>query len=291
VKQSLRSLIRHLIDYAGLFPPAGLPMTDAVRNYAAYREGDDSFALGRFIVPISRLDEFNIEATEYLAEASRPWRLSALAGSDVRADAAILTRYHAGFAQGVDVDTVEVKASSEAEILNASSAFPDLTIYFEIPVNRPDLFPLIVSEGHRTKIRTGGITPQAFPQADTITRFIANCYEGGAMFKATAGLHHPLRCDRPLTYEADAPVGTMHGFINVFLAATAIPFGMEVERATELLMETDASAFRFEDEAVYWRDAVMSTEEISEVRDRFAISFGSCSFEEPLGDLRELGWI
>jgi hypothetical protein len=291
VKQSIRSLTRHLIDYAGLFPPAGLTMDEAVRNYAAYRESDDSFALGRFVVPITRLDEFLIEATPYLAEASRPWRLSALGGSDVRADAQMLERYRAQFAQSVDVDTLEMKAESEEQILAASSAFPDVMIYFEIPPLRDDLLPLLVSEGHRAKIRTGGITTDAFPTAELVARFIASCYDGGVMFKATAGLHHPLRCDRALTYESDAPVGTMHGFVNVFLAATAIPFGMEESTAVDLLMETDPEAFHFDDEVVTWRDVTISTEEISEVRERFAVSFGSCSFEEPLDDLRALGWM
>lgn len=49
----LRTLLIHAVDYAGLFPPAKLDMETAVRNYASYQEGEHSWALGRFIVPVS----------------------------------------------------------------------------------------------------------------------------------------------------------------------------------------------------------------------------------------------
>ena len=139
----------------------------------------------------------------------------------------------------------------------------------------------LAKRGLRAKIRTGGVTADAFPSAEAIAKFIRDCRDHRVAFKATAGLHHPLRCVKPLTYEANAPTGTMHGFVNVFISA-AIP-----DRAEEVLMNSD---FRFEDDAVWWRDVRVSSEEIAEMRTR-AISFGSCSFEEPIADLKELGWL
>ena len=55
---ALHALLDGLIDYAGLFPPAKLPMGDAVRNYAAYLRSEHEWMLGRFICPVSRLEEF-----------------------------------------------------------------------------------------------------------------------------------------------------------------------------------------------------------------------------------------
>ncbi|HEX7807360.1 MAG TPA: hypothetical protein VF608_01500, partial [Thermoanaerobaculia bacterium] len=104
-------------------------------------------------------------------------------------------------------------------------------------------------------------------------------------FKATAGLHHPLRCVRPLTYEPNAPTGLMHGFVNVFLAAAMI------EDAEAILEERDASAFAFDDDGASWRDRRVSTEALEKLRSHCAISFGSCSFEEPIDDLRALHWL
>ena len=59
--RSVIALLDALIDYAGLFPPAGLGMREAVRNYATNREGPYSWALARFICPASRLRELHDE--------------------------------------------------------------------------------------------------------------------------------------------------------------------------------------------------------------------------------------
>ena len=146
------------------------------------------------------------------------------------------------------------------------------------------LLPELKRRGFRAKIRTGGITEDAFPSPESVASFIRACRTIGIAFKATAGLHHPLRCVRPLTYEPNAAVGTMHGFLNVFLAAAM------VDDAEAILGETDPGAFRFDDEGVTWRDRRVTVDELRSMR-QFATSFGSCSFEEPINDLKELGWL
>ena len=242
MKESLRVLLEGLIDYAGLFPPAALSMQDAVRNYARYREGDDSLALGRFIVPLERASEVPTE-----------FPLSVLG-----------------------VDEVKAAAVEELEPLKPGAfvEITDLALIGELAVR-----------GLRAKIRTGGLVADALPAAADIARFLRACREAGVAFKATAGLHHPLRCVRPLTYEPNAPTGTMHGFLNVFLAAAML------EHAEAILAEEDARAFSFDDETAAWREHRVSTEALATTRREFAISFGSCSFEEPMSDLRELGWL
>lgn len=67
--RSVRSALRGLIDYAGLFPPAQESMDDAVRHYAAYRRAAHQWMLGRFVVPASRLDEFAAAVAAYLPDA------------------------------------------------------------------------------------------------------------------------------------------------------------------------------------------------------------------------------
>jgi hypothetical protein len=172
---------------------------------------------------------------------------------------------------GVD----EVKATTAEEIAQFAPG-----AYVEIADIA--LLDAIAKHGLRAKIRTGGITPDAFPAIGNVAEFLRACKAKGVAFKATAGLHHPLRCVKPLTYEANAITGTMHGFLNVFLAAALL------DHADEILAETDAHAFTFEDDAASWRGHRVTTEEIAAMRKTFATSFGSCSFEEPIGDLREL---
>jgi hypothetical protein len=140
----------------------------------------------------------------------------------------------------------------------------------------------LAKRGLRAKIRTGGVTPEAFPSVESVARFIRDCRDHRVPFKATAGLHHPLRCVKPLTYEANAPTGTMHGFLNVFIAA-AIP-----DRAEEVLMSND---FSIDGDAIRWRDVRLTRDDIATMRRIGAISFGSCSFEEPIADLKEMGWL
>jgi len=148
-----------------------------------------------------------------------------------------------------------------------------------------DLIKDLARNGLRAKIRTGGLTPDAIPSSKTIADFLRECAQHQVPFKATAGLHHPIRCVRPLTYEPDAPRGTMHGFINVFMAAAILPY------AEAILEEADPQAFTFDDDTASWRGHAVLTDDLARVREEFAISFGSCSFEEPVKDLQELGWL
>jgi hypothetical protein len=153
-----------------------------------------------------------------------------------------------------------------------------------VEITDTSVLPELKRRGLRAKIRTGGITEDAFPSAETVAAFLRACKAAGVAFKATAGLHHPLRCVRPLTYEPNAAVGTMHGFVNVFLAAAL------VDDAEAILLERDPAVFAFSDEGARWRDRFIPIDALGEMR-TFAISFGSCSFEEPIDDLKELGWV
>ncbi|HVG24227.1 MAG TPA: hypothetical protein VND45_08760 [Thermoanaerobaculia bacterium] len=175
---------------------------------------------------------------------------------------------------GVD----EVKATTEEEI----AQFPR-DVYVEIADIA--LLDAIQRHGQRAKIRTGGITPDAFPAIGNVAEFLRACKAKGVAFKATAGLHHPLRCVKPLTYEPNAPTGAMHGFLNVFLAAALL------EHAEAILEESDPRPFAFDDDGASWRGHRVSTDELRTMRRTFATSFGSCSFEEPIRDLKELGWL
>jgi hypothetical protein len=292
------ALLRELIDYAGLFPPASLAMAPSVANYDAYLRSEWSWILGRFILPVARLGEFE----GAFAGLPTPhgtgltnWRLSALLGSDPVADVARIREFNARMAgasssRTVVVQSVEAKVTSAEEVGRLSGIIPaELAAYFEIPLSGcAGCIAAIAECGRRAKIRTGGETADKFPAPESVIEFIRLCAAANVPFKATAGLHHPLRSVHRFTYQAESPSGMMHGFVNLFLAAAFLRAGMESRVAVQLLDEKSASAFHFDLDGVGWLQHRLGRHEIAAARRSFAISFGSCSFTEPIDDLRSL---
>src|SRR5262245_55126661 len=136
---SLRDLLLGLIDYAGLFPPAALDMSSATRKYAEYREGECRWALGRFVVPVARLDDFEDAAVGMLPGAG--WagaefcRLRALVGADLPLDLMRISEFNQKRAGAAIIDTIEIKAARPTDIEGAMGLTPtNLTPYFEIPI-------------------------------------------------------------------------------------------------------------------------------------------------------------
>jgi len=263
-------------------------MQQAIENYAQYLAGSDAWALARFVLPVSRFEEF--ETVMRSVRTIEPWCVAALLGTSPESDLAEIDRFNERNQGRAVVDTVEVKASTADEVCHIRAFVRgSITSYFEIaPSCANELLPTIQAIHCRAKIRTGGVTPNAFPSAESVAGFMLDCAQQHVAFKATAGLHHPLRCIKPLTYAEDAPTGLMHGFLNVFLAAVFAKKQMPIETLIELLESREPSQFRFEDECLYWRDHSVTAGNIRDARRHFAISFGSCSFEEPLSDLRQL---
>jgi hypothetical protein len=295
---ALHDLLRESIDYAGLFPPAGLGMAQAVANYASYRSGPDAWALGRFVVPAGRLVELEQAADELLPQSptSNGWRIAALLGAEpareIEAIGEFNCRHAADGAGAAAVDVVEAKAASPGTAERLLSRIPSyLQPYVEIPVAR-DPAPLasaVAKAGGRLKVRTGGVTPDAFPSAGDLVRFLRAARDAGVPFKATAGLHHPLRAEYRLTYDPGSACGTMFGFLNLFLAAAFVGTGLDDTAAERLLEERDRQAFRFDAGGVEWRGRRLDLDDIRQARESVIISFGSCSFTEPIGDLQSLG--
>ena len=287
--KTITALLEGIVDYAGLFPPAALSLRETVANYAAYRAQPESWMLGRLILPLSRLDQFEPPAD------GAPWPLSVLATADLDADLKLIGHFNERFGQDrARIEAIEIKAATTEEIDRLAGRIPaDLACFVEIPIeNDPaPLLRALAQAGIQAKVRTGGVTAEAIPSAPDLARFLVCCAAEDLPFKATAGLHHPLRSRQRLTYEAESPSATMHGFLNLFLAAAFAQTGMEAGEVTELLDEASPEAFRFEMDSVFWRDRMAVVAHVRNMRHLFALSFGSCSFVEPVAELRQLGLI
>lgn len=245
---SLKAILTHLVDYAGLYPPAALELPAAAEKYRSYLLSPESWMLNRIVLPSTKTIDAN-------------WRVTLLVESDPGP-------------LPPQVETLETKIPAKFS----------LPTYCEVPLWK-------VPPGAYAKIRTGGLTPDAIPSTEHIAGFLLEAAARRLPFKATAGLHHPVRSLRPLTYAANAPHAVMHGFVNVFIAAAFAWHEGEREFLLDLLNDVDPHAFAFRDDGLSWRGHSLSTEQVEEARRSFAHSFGSCSFDDPVSDLRELGWL
>jgi hypothetical protein len=310
---SVRTLMTGLIDYAGLFPPSKLDMSVAVENYAKYLRSEHADFLARFICPVPRLTEFTEKASVMLpgtyatsgyreqADNIDPWQLSAIIIGDLKENLEgiyAFNEHHDDEGNGLAmVDAIEMKISSVEEIDEALELIPEaIDVAFEIPADvimggDPRGYIAALAGGDAiAKIRCGGVEPSMIPDSVDIARFILACKAAAVAFKCTAGLHHPIRAEHPLTYEDNSVRGIMHGFVNVFFASAYARNAKSPDEPTlvAILDETDAGEFVFSNDGVRWKDISVSTTQLALSRESFATSYGSCSFDEPRQDMQAL---
>ena len=323
---SLRNLLSSSIDYAGLFPPARLAMEPAIRDYARYRANADAWMLARFVCPAARLAELVAWGDELFgageqfafAVLGRGGETAEQFLGNLQLDLGEAAAFRERFGRRVALDAWEIRlpklavesANSAAlgALLQQTAAalgaadFSDATVFYEPPLppaGPPTSWDHCVealadalaahAAAHRPagfKLRTGGLQAAAFPSPAQVARVIAACRDRGLFWKATAGLHHPLR-------HFDPSVQTeVHGFLNLFSAAILADSASLDEKAIRAILEDQsAESFRFGEHELTWQNHSADAAQIAHSRRTALISFGSCSFDEPRADLAALGWM
>jgi hypothetical protein len=295
---SLRALLTGLIDYAGLFPPAQLPLDQALQNDAAYRASPDAWMLGRFVCPAARLKDLTAFPPLSVVGRGGATAKDFQAGlQQDREDIAALRQRHPDAVIGcyevrVSNDLLQPESRKELETTLAGleglgTAFleAEYGLFWGSSILALAL-PLSKSMGRQMglKIRCGGATAAAVPSVSDVASALAGYCKIGVPVKFTAGLHHPLA---HFDYALPAKV---HGFLNVFVAGVlCLTRGLDDETLRYILEDEDPADFRFDDDGLSWRYLHATTHEVAAARKRGVISFGSCSFDEPREDLRALG--
>lgn len=282
---AIGTLLEGLIDYAGLYPPASFEMPAAARSYLKYRSGKHAAVLGSFVVALDRVEELRRTAGEALREM--PLTVLATPHSDWGCLELLLD-------QGCRIETIEVKADQPADIERICKRVPsDLAVYFEASKfgGSTEMLAAIAYAGARVKLRMGGVTEEAFPRVEDVAKALRRLADRHVPFKATAGLHHPIRSRHRLTYESDSPAATMHGFMNLCCAAALLHGGGDGGDAKILLEEENSASWKVTKDTISWRSYSWNSAQLQEMRARSFTSFGSCSFEEPVNDLEALGWL
>ena len=310
------ALLDHLVDYAGLFPPAALDLGPAVDAYARHRQRTEAWMLGRFVIPAAKLAALD-EGAPF--GDGPPWRFSVLGlapdpGEDwtdaARRTLDVARAFETRHGGKAVCDRFELKLpvalASDADAL--AGALGDLDAAYRegspepraaLEVSLLDAPDAVASAAQAVadangragrptfalKFRCGGVTQDAVPGVEALAGAIIDARNAAAPFKATAGLHHPLPND-------DEAVGTrMHGFLGVFGgAALARLHDLGRDDLADLLDDADPGSWSIDD-GLRWRSLSASAAEVADARAQFALSFGSCSFDEPVEDLRALGWL
>jgi hypothetical protein len=256
----VRALLERLIDHAALFPPASMPMPEAIDADRRARASEHAWMLGRFICPASKLAE--------LPDAAP--RLSVvLDGGE-----GDLEGVAEAIAAGREVELVEARIDPawipDTQAL-VREKLPGVQAFWELPPGRAlrGEVAAVREAGAGAKIRCGG---EVVPSVEEVAAFIAACHDAGVPFKATAGLHHPIRR------------GDRHGFLNLLAAAVFADGDVEA-----IVAEEDPAAFVLDDDGLEVHGHRAGAAEIAAARAERFVAFGSCSFDEPVQDLVALG--
>lgn len=290
-------LCRGLVDDAALFPPGNAAMADAVPAHAEHRRAWYAPLVGPFLCPASRLAEL-AELAELAGATGTPLGVGVIvdtgtggiepAVASVRADPLLVLR-------SIDVplrgEPLAEAARRAAIALDAAlndlrddvagdvaAEWDGLPAYLEVP-RGPGwrrAMEAVAETGYRAKLRTGGVTPDAFPSEAEVAAFILACLELDVPFKFTAGLHRAVRNTTDDGIE-------QHGFVNVLLAVADALDGADGPTIERTLADRDAAR-------ITARAGALPSGRAAGVRSWLA-SYGSCSIEEPVDDLLALGLI
>jgi hypothetical protein len=297
---SLRALLAHSIDYAGMFPPCSLGLDAALRNQAEYVLSPDEWMLGRFVLPAEQFDATKQLLSQF--DAQHRLRIAALGPKTASANAFLealddadaatrsLSRHNVDLISISHLEMFLPKDVDVASLNEARSIVGDLPVFWEAPPDRAEQTIALLSEFNSDadsptfgyKLRTGGVTADAFPTSMQIAKALVTPATHQLPLKFTAGLHHPLR-----QYREEVET-KMHGFLNVLGAAVlAAEHRWDTKQTAIMLDEENADSFSFTDDFFAWREWRIDTKRL-QYRRRFVVSFGSCSFDEPRDDLRAL---
>jgi hypothetical protein len=288
----LTEALSGLVDDAAIFPPGNAPVPDAIRAHARHRTAWYAALVGGFVCPDTRLTELQSGLDDAGDDTERPLvvNLTVQGGAGAVEPALTWVRRDARLRLAV----VEVALRDEEDLAHNAArmttvlrgALPaDRSAYVELPRLRGATVPSgwdaaldeLAASGLPAKYRTGGPDHDAFPDAGELVTFVDACLDRETPFKLTAGLHHAVR-------HTAADTGfEHHGFLNVLLATRALLDGASRDDAAALLELRDPGD-------VAARMQQLGEKRVASAR-RWFTSFGSCSIDDPVGDLVDLGLV
>jgi len=263
-----------------------------MQNYTHYHKGIHRWLLGSFVLPLSQWDAFVSLLPALPVDPAHPWSLSLISAQDWQAAIAHVQAHTPSNALPIQITALELPPLAPEIVKQSLPQLPaGIDTFVELPLQgdwQPYL-PLLQYSGAMAKLRTGGLTPAAIPTVPQLAEVLIALAEAQIPFKATAGLHHPLPGDHPLDQQPHSPTARLHGFLNLAVLAALLYWRkLTPLEALDLLKTTTLQSFRFQADGLGWQDQFLTLDQITEARQQFWRSFGSCSFAEPVDDLKAL---
>jgi len=316
---SFKVFANKLIDYAGIFPPASLSLAQAFHNYLFYQEGFYSWMLSNFICPAGKLSELTGLMKHVLGDRNSIVPLSVIGSSgnnlkqtlgNFETDIRLIDEFNKLHSSHASVNAYELRLPDELSADSGAGKMLDtldkinytlqetlkqaVPCFFEAALTNDFHYCISkiaeVTAVHNLKgfncglkLRTGGTEAAAFPSVEQVAYTIFTCLEQKIPMKCTAGLHHPVR------HYNESVSAKMHGFLNVFGAGIlGYTHSLEQKQLIEIIEDEYSYNFDFSLDGFVWNGVTVSEEKIHEAREKLMISYGSCSFDEPIDDLKTI---
>lgn len=324
MNQVMHFLTEHLFDYAGLFPPAKLSLTQALSNFFKYQNHPYQTMLGKFILPIQKHMEYlsltkrHQESIPLSVILSSPSSVSMI-DQTLQKDCQNLETIH-DQSRISSIDSFEIVFSHEfydQEELALQEHFQKIFAFLSNAVEKEcDFFCEIPYLDNKTlnnffsfvqkfnlqnqsnkisiKLRTGGVTPDLVPSAETLSSILFLLGKYKLPFKVTAGLHIPVP-------NYNKAVGTkMHGFLNVLLGGmlsflrsdTNPDFSHELvsqELLHSILEKLHYTHLKVENSLIYvstpnntQQKFIFTSDMVKNFRKKHFKGIGTCDFLEPI---------
>ena len=326
MKNNLYPFLSEIVDYAGLYPPASLSLQDSFDKYIEHSASNESWMLSKFVVGTNLLHDLSALINNR-EESPNPFHITLVGApsSDLHEFKSVVSNTVAQIREVIkesdkviEISSLEIKMPTTIDYSEGSSELDEAIsfsvdqmntaaelphqIFFEIPgfdFNPEKTRSLIKAISNHNdgledksqenysfsgfKIRCGGVEAFQFPPIEYLAFSIVESEKYNVPVKFTAGLHHPVR------HYNDSVSTKMHGFLNVFGAALLhYSSGLEESELSDILSDEDPESFSFSDTDFSWKGHSVKQQEIHMLRTLSVTSFGSCSFDDPVEDLKEL---
>jgi len=310
------ALLGNIVDYAGTFPPAALPLEAALHEAATCRdELRHPWLYSKMALPMNLLTTLSAKLLSDQGSNGTPWLFTALGtpipensnrdefARVVEWDLRELGRFndrgfessgrHWAIAYETKLPVEAVKANTASEILKFlepalvrfSAVRPSVTAYFEVPLDSPqgDTLVRLVADALCEWTTDHETLPTPGIKIRTGGKVLPSAESLASAVIACTSRRLRFKATQGLHHAISGKSG--FGFVNLFSSlALAQALGEEAfgpSQVEKCLQSTSTLEFQFLPNSFRWNSFEIEVEALEAARRLHGASFGSCSIKEP----------